>query len=160
MLQLATALGAMKILSDAAEADGLQSQGISSDDWDVTTGNRPWVGQERQRVTRTLDALMHGSMDIIGVQRFEAPAEYIAASIAMFVKPTNMMIACRWAEKQPSAQDIAAGAVVASEKVSANQLFSLVCELVGEDKTKQMQIQFDKRSNKKLLAAEKAGEPA
>ena len=63
----------------------------------------------------------------MGVARFELPAEYVAASIAMFVHPNNSMVACRLFERTVSSKDLSRGDK--TKPMEADKLFALVVEL-------------------------------
>ena len=82
--------------------DSLEAFGISESDYKLVTGPKPWLAVDRRRVERVLDTLLHGTVDIIGMDRFEIPVEYIAAVYATFVSPSNLMVACSWRSGAPS----------------------------------------------------------
>lgn len=151
MLQMHVALGAMKLIRDGAVTGDLDAFGISPEDWFLTTGSGPWVGTDRQRVRATLDILVHGTVDVVGVPRFEVPSEYIAAVLAVFVGPTNMQLACRWMEGGSPAQVLAKGSSAEppsdNEQVTARTLFALVCDIYEGEHASAARASFVKRTN-------------
>lgn len=131
-LSLSTALGAMSLLKDNSLNANLQNFGLNESDFDVLTQDTPWVAQQREQVRRTIDCIIHGLMDIVGVPRFEVPAEYIAAVLSTFVSGANMLIACRYMEGGSRAEELAVGNDN-GERVKPQQLFALICQLRAGD---------------------------
>lgn len=98
--------------------------GLTRDDMNLVMTPRLWLSSERNQVRRTLDMLAFGSLDLMGLPRINAPAEYIAAMISCYVHPTNAQIACRWYEGASPAEQLA-GAGSFAETLTADQLFAL-----------------------------------
>ena len=162
-LRLEVSKGAMSLLAKGAVVADLETMGITSDDWTLATGNRPWIGQDRTRVKRILEVLTFGTIDVIGLPRFEVSAEYLAAVLAMFVHPTNILPACRWMEGIGSAENDMLAAGHSSdpphgvETVHARQLFALVLALWEDSASEGFRVQFEKRVGIKLLQAQPQG---
>jgi hypothetical protein len=131
-MELSVARGAMQLIKEEGAEDMLIKAGISQDLFDKVKGDTPWKGSDRVEVTRCLDALNHGCCDIVGVPRIALPAEYIAASIANFVHPVNVKLACNWCEVKASASEMAGSnsKSVQHENISSDRLFSLVVMLI------------------------------
>ena len=144
MLSLETARGAMRLVSEASYGSLFQSLGVTREDYSLCTGSAPWTGLDRQRVRQTLDAFSAGIMDLVGVARFEMPAEYLAAVVATFVHPTNMMVACRWLENQRPA-DYLQGASSTPITVDPAEIFCLVCDLMDDERASKVRSSFEKR---------------
>lgn len=154
-MQLEIGKGAMTLMADGEANGAIEGIGITPTQFKTVTGSTPWVGKDREQVVRILNAMIGGTIDVIGLLRFEVPAEYVAACIAMFVHPGNVMVACRWMEGGSENQELARdGEAGGTEKCTASQLFALVLMMRedGECVT-HAQGQFEKRTK---LAFEKA----
>lgn len=123
------AQGCMELIAGGAVIDSFESLGISRDDFDLVTGDSPWIAADRPRVRAVTDALVHGVVDVVGLPRIDVPAEFTAAVMACFVSPRNLMVASRWMEREGPAEAMVEGGSI--EAVSASQLFALACQLVG-----------------------------
>lgn len=140
-------------------ASNIESFGVSDADFALTTQQNPWLATDRNRVKKVLDSLIYGTMDAIGVPRFDAPAEYVAAVLAVFVSDDNLQNACRWHENLSSTDDYVQADVPQTELITAQQLFSLVLSFNHSDKADQARSQFEKRCQKAIEFAQK-NEPA
>jgi hypothetical protein len=138
-LSLQTARGAMQILLKGSVVESAQTMGCTESDWKLLTGKKVWIGTDRVRVKRLIDALLYATVDTIGLPRFNLPAEYVATVITVFVHPSNYFSACCWTGNFSTSEDLAdyhgrLEGVQSLEKVSASRLFALVCQLAsGED---------------------------
>lgn len=135
-LSLSTVRGALSVISNGNVIDAAQSCGCTESDWKLLTGSKVWIGVDRPRVKRLLDSLIYGVVDTLGLPRFELPAEYAAACIAMFVSPINYFPACSWVGTYARSEDLAdyhgnLDAVQGLETVSSAKLFALVMEISG-----------------------------
>src|SRR5439155_21086822 len=63
-------------------------------DFDFLTSNKVWIGTDRSRARRCVEACVYGTLDFVGYPRFPAPVEFIAAVIAYYVHPVNIQTAC------------------------------------------------------------------
>lgn len=148
------ALATMSSIADYTSAD-FDTLGISYQDFNLVYGNTQWTRDQRRRVTQTLDALLFGTLDVIGLPRIAVPAEYVAAVISSFVAPANRQIACIWLAEQratgPRAIDLAAAGVEALhvDPVSASQLFALVILLSENDRSSEVRQSFAQRMDKR-----------
>ena len=143
-LRFSTAMGAMKLLADQDFAERMRSTGLTQEQYLRVVGAAPWASHERPQVRQTLDALSASVMDMVGVARFEMPAEYIAAVIVSFVHPHNIMTACRWMENQRSGASLA-GASSDAEMVDPAQIFVLCCDLYSSDDGSEIRHRFEKK---------------
>lgn len=123
-LDLGVVKNAMHVIGEGGASGAFDALGISQDDFDLVTGNFPWIGAHRPRVTAVIDSLTHGTLDVLGLPRIAVPGEYRAAMIAIFVAPCNHHVACRWLERGHSAVEMVTG--TEDVPVSAQQLFSMV----------------------------------
>jgi hypothetical protein len=135
-LSLDVVRGALTILSDGKIVDCAKSCGVTESDWRLLTGSKIWIGTDRPRVKRLIDALLYGVVDMLGIPRFELPAEYASACIAFFVAPINTNTACAWVGTYARSQDLSdihgsPESIQGLEKVSASQLFALVNKVRG-----------------------------
>jgi hypothetical protein len=128
------AKGAMLTIANASP-DSLETMGITEADLYQVTDNIPWTGKERVKVVRTLEALLYAPLDILGLERFEVCAEYVAAIISVFVQPINQMLACSWMQGGQAAGTLAMSQDSISETVTASRLHALVQGLNNEGTT-------------------------
>lgn len=97
-MRLDVARGAMQTVAEGAALSNLLALGVTEEDYRLTTSEAGWIAQDRIRVRRTLDALISGTLEITGVDRFELPVEYVAAVLCVFVRARNLLVACKWME--------------------------------------------------------------
>lgn len=125
----------MRLIRDGLASDAFEALGISRADFELCCSSHPYIGADRPRITQVLNALTHGTLDVVGLPRIEVPAEFRAAVIACFVHAGNLAVACRWLESGFTAGDISAGGDV--EPVTARQLFALCVQMVDDGSTAQ-----------------------
>ena len=146
-LTLAIAMGALKMLVEGAAATARAGLGVGEEDLRLVRGNAPWAGQERARVTRTIETLVFGAIDSIGIARFPVSAEYMGAAIFVFVAPANAMVASRWMSESRSAEDLMGDAGLEKELVTPEKLFALVAALHSDDGAALIRDTFEKKAN-------------
>jgi hypothetical protein len=144
-MQYTVARGAMKMIAQMGRVGQLETMGISEDDFERVTGKTPWLGTDRNRITQSLNAMLCGTLDALSIPRFEMPAEYVSAGIALFVDPINVHSACRFMENIPTAQALGRGADE-SEICTARQLFALVVQLVGDPERSVAKVLFERNT--------------
>lgn len=98
---------------------------LTADDMDFVTQDKLWVSTERSRVRRCVESIVYGCLDIVGLPRFGAPAEYIAGVIVAQVHPVNYMAACSVMDGCEFTENIINGV---DAPISATHLFSLVVQ--------------------------------
>lgn len=131
ILSLSIAKAGMQILRDTPSISLVQLD-ISEEMYNKVKSDIPWTGEDKNRVKRTIDALITGSLDAIGTSQFEVSAEYVAAAIGMFVHPGNIMKACAWMEGgMPNSQLAVPSGTTPAVSATADQLFALVLGLYG-----------------------------
>lgn len=136
--------------------DAVAAFGVAKPDFDLVTRREPWLGTDRERVVRVLNSLLFGSLDLLGLPRIQAPAEYIAAVLVTFVAPVNYQLACRFFEQSRPVDDLALNpGSQAMETVTASQLFAMVIDLYDPAALSQTAAAFEKRVG---LAIEHAAE--
>lgn len=81
------ALGATKMIHEESTVN------LNADDFAFLTTDKMWTGADRQRVRLCVEACVYGACDVVGMPRFEVPAEYVAAAIAYYVHPINIKYA-------------------------------------------------------------------
>ena len=144
----------MRLVSGNATRDAVLTLGITEGDFDFVCGDVPWTVRDRGRVRNVLDALCHGTVDVMGIPRIRVPAEFRAATLVTFVDPVNLMPACIWCESDPAAEDLADGGSM--DTVSGERLFGLVVMLAGDKP--EGEPRFDKRVSRALREAEDGDE--
>lgn len=132
----AAMLGTIKKIVEYVDTD-LTPLGITQEDQDITMGETSWLASDRPQVTRTIEALVHGTLNAEGIGHIKVPAEYIAAVLATAIAPCNQRKACIYLQDygqigQP-AMEHASGSTF--EPVTADQLFSLVVLANGDKHT-------------------------
>ena len=150
-VQLAVVKAAMTALSKGTATGPIQSLGLLPQELELVTGEVPWKANERNIVSKALHTLMYSTQDALGLQRFEVPAEYVAATISMFVHPSNIMVACSWME----ADLLSASAIgnphlesINRNEIKAAQLFALVLQMLQDCETiDTCRQQFETRVN-------------
>ncbi len=160
-VQLSVIKGAMQALADGAATGSLENLEILPQHIRLVTGKTSWKANERTVVARTLDALMFGTMELVGLPRFEVPAEYVAAVISMFVHPTNLQIACRWMETgRLTAETLGnpTSASINTEPVDAQQLFGLCLQMHNDGQITRCLAQFEERTAINLHRTEESNE--
>jgi len=146
---------AMSILARGS-GEMLAACGVSPADFSKTTGTAPWLASDRQVVRNTLDALLHGAMDAIGVPRFEVSAEYVAAALAMFVAPVNLQVACRWMESARPIDALSSSTDTAAEPLTSQQMHALaIMALSDADGCAEFRSAFEKRVSMHIEHAER-----
>jgi hypothetical protein len=137
-MQVETVLGAMDLIAKGANGC-INALGITPEELKTTTGNTMWVGADRHVITKTIQSMIYGSMDLQQLPRFRAPAEYIAAAIIMFTSPCNYFAACSYlaggTKMDPMAGKKDEGGSI--QPVTSEELFSLV--LMCNPHTKQIE---------------------
>tara|TARA_Y100001956_G_scaffold82336_1_gene102820 strand:- start:1336 stop:1776 length:441 start_codon:yes stop_codon:yes gene_type:complete len=83
-----TALGAIKMVKEASLV------GLEESDFEFLTQEKMWTSVDRARARRVVEAATFGAVDFMGFPRIQVPAEWLAATIATYVHPVNMMTAC------------------------------------------------------------------
>lgn len=159
-VQLTVVKGAMRSLANGAACGALESLNILPQDLNLVCGSIPWQPVERNIVNRTLSTLLYGSLDLMGLDRFDPPAEYVAAGISMFVHDINKMVACKWMETGlPSAEYLGNPiGSVDSSPVMAQQLFALVVQLNNDGEVTACRSQFEQRVNMVVDQLQKKGD--
>lgn len=155
-LSLATCIGAMEILLSANVADVSETLGVTPKQWDLVTDPKPWQGADRLQVENTLKALLNATIDRLSLPRFELPAEYISAGIALFVHPINYQAACAWIGAGSKGAETLANfegvtePIEGFEKVTAQQCFAIICMIVSGEEIEILSETFAEKSEKKL----------
>lgn len=151
VLSLAALFSACRVIAKSSGAH-LSSLGIPAADFTITTGDVPWDVTQRSRVMKTIECLIYGVLDNLGIPRFSVPAEYTAAILVMFVAPANLMVACRWVEATPAVDALAVESQTATaEKVTAPRLFALCIEALNDHvQISAYQARFTSRTGLKL----------
>ena len=103
-----------------------------------------------------------GTLELIGLNRFDLPAEYVAAMIAMFVHPSNVMVACRWLDTGGTRTADAMGnpniASQNNEPIHASQIFALVIQILDNDDVIICKNQFEARTNLAIVKTMQMGD--
>lgn len=134
-LSFETAYSVLKNIAKYTPAD-FEVLGITDQQFQLTAGERNWARDELHIVMRTLDALIYGTIEVLGLPKMQVPAEHTAAVVAALIARPNQMTACIWLSQQkqvgPGALELAARGQSSNrlEPASADQLFALV-QLLG-----------------------------
>jgi len=144
-LSLDVAIGSMRMLANMGRDGFLDGIGVSKLDFDRFIGDSQWINTDRNRMSSVLHALVNSSVDALGLPRFDLPAEYIAAAIALFVHPVNIMPACVYGPPSKSAEDAANLAVC--QPCTPAQLFALVKQLYADSSRHAARALFEKKTS-------------
>jgi len=149
-LELEVAQGYLQQILDYTTTD-FQSLGVSRESMNLTLENKLWNVTNRLEVERTLESVIHGTIDAHGLNRFPLPAEYVAAVICL-VAPINRKLACSWMGKRNqtghAAQQLAHPTAQQSvDPVTAEQLFALVGKLSASTKASEVREHFNRIIN-------------
>lgn len=136
------AVGCMRLISNIGRQGFLDGIGVSRADFDRLVGDDPWMSVDRNRMTAVLQTVVNASVDAMGLPRFNLPAEYVAAGIAMFVSGVNVHAACVFSANGGTAEDV--GRVASISPCSPEQLFSIVVQLYGTPDCSAARVQFEK----------------
>lgn len=157
-LTLSIAKGAMHALSKGNGTEMLENLGILPEELRLVQGDIPWGATQRVIVCRTLDSLIYSTMDTLGLARFEAPAEFIAAALCMYTEPINWMVASRWMEGGSRTMDLADAGRGIGLPVTAAQLFALMLILQNDGEAQLARAQFESRTSHAIKAQKRKGE--
>src|SRR5260370_41274883 len=80
-----------------------------------------WIGTDRSRARRCVEACVYGTLAFVGCPRFPAPVEFIVAVIAYYVHPVNIQTACLIMEGSEFTENIINGV---ERPVKAAELFA------------------------------------
>lgn len=116
-LRYATAMASIRFVNASSVLD------LTEEDFAFVTGDRLWLGVDRSRARRCVEALVYGAIDVVGLPRFAAPVEFIAAAIALYVHPVNAQLACAIMDGAQFSDTIISGV---DTPISAAELFSHV----------------------------------
>lgn len=101
---------------------------LGADDFEFLASDQLWIATDRSRVRRCVEACVYGGLDMVGIPRLQAPAEFVAGAIINFVHPVNFMFACAVLEGAEFTDNVINGV---EAPLSSAQLFSLVVRCAG-----------------------------
>ena len=119
---------AMQMLATTRLQDLTEAYGVPETDRQLLQADALWNAGDRPTVRRTMDSILYGALDALGLPRFVISAEYIAAWIALVVSPINWMTMCAYYDHAVAAADIRGSQedVPFAEHITAPQLHALV----------------------------------
>jgi hypothetical protein len=127
---------------------------------DMIGQDEPWHGSQRGVVSQGIGNALFESCDLAGLERVQLPAEFMAAGIALMVKPANWLLASHWVGALHSNMVLANEEESLFDPVHPSQLFALVLS-VGDHFQKgnflaRWHKRFDERvDNVKLVKGKK-----
>lgn len=122
----ANALASVKLVGASGVLD------LTEEDYEFLTSNNLWIATDRSRARRCVEATVYGALDFVGFPRFAAPAEFVAAAIAFYVKPVNLQTACLIMEGAEFTENIINGV---ERPLNAVELFAHVIRILAGDTT-------------------------
>jgi len=149
-MRLSVALGIMRALKLGTANSDLQALGLANSDVNLLTGQQTWMGEDRLQAMRSLDATIYGTIDKMGLPRFEMSAEWIATHIYVYVRPENYHQACAWSARTKSVDDDTGQT---SDPVTAAELHRYLVRLNDDGGGEEFRYQFDKKVSAKVAAA-------
>lgn len=111
----ATAIASAKLLGDNGMID------LTEDEFAFLVQSKPWHGTDRNHAKRCVESVVYGALDMLGMPRFPAPAEFIATAIAFYVHPVNIQVACSFMDGCEFSEYIVDGV---DQRVTAAELFA------------------------------------
>lgn len=123
-IRFTTAVASIKLVEESGLLD------LSEKDFEFLTISKPWVAVERSRARMVVESCVYGTLDYLGMPRFGVPAEFIAASIAHYVHPVNMMFACSAFDGAEWSENVINGI---ERPVRAQEIFAMVLRIHGGD---------------------------
>lgn len=136
--------------------------GINKQDFEKLNSEAPWRRDEIRNVMRTMNAIMYGVCEIMGVPKLTLPAEYVGAVVAAVVAPANQLIACIWLSAE---HKTGAGAIEMSargetnpsyDQVTGEQLFAIVAALQDTEDSAEVRTRFRQKFGLRISEANKA----
>lgn len=154
-LRIETMIAAASVIeARVAVPNGLSSLGISLDDYKLLTQSTPWTGIDRQRVSRTIQSVCYALLDVLGIPRFDVPAEYLGAVLSIFVHKSNLMLACVYSDRLKTCNDMLCPDSE-GEPVSPSTLFCLCLQFLEDPLRSNTALNaFNKRVGLRELTAE------
>lgn len=126
---LNTVLGEVKPYSVTASPAEIQ----------VVTQDEMWIGKDRPLVRNALQSVMYAGLDVMGLQRSQLAAEYIACCIVICAKEVNWKIACNYISDDVTTRlDVITGYKEEREQVTDSQLFAMC--IAARDKAEEVGI--------------------
>lgn len=116
--------------------DLTEQYGILVEDLELVTSHRVFTNiNHRRRIRQTLESIMYGGLDAVGLSRFELPAEYIASWICVLVQPHNQMAACGFFDRARQVDQLRLSPEDSQtyESISPQRLFALCVEIGSAD---------------------------
>lgn len=120
----------VSVLAKTQLLSALDKLGVPRPDVELLMGDALWLSGDRYRIRRALEACMFGSLDMLGIQRFQFSAEWIATWIALVVHEANHLTACAWWHGAQSADALQMDpeSIPIAEGMDAPKIFELVKE--------------------------------
>lgn len=159
-LNYVVAKRAMTMIAQQGSVGFLDLIGLSQEDFKKVSGKVPWLPSDRNRVEAILRTLISGVLDASGMKRFRIPAELVAASIAVYVSPVNIPLACAFLEGAKTANDMSRGGNDEFVSCSAEQLYTLIVMFHGSDAHNDARRLFEKNTKLELDKLEEYQEPS
>src|SRR5258708_6798861 len=83
-----TALASIKLIQASAVLD------LTEDNFDFLTSNKVWIGTDRSRARRCVEACVYGTLELVGYGGYHAPVEFIVGVIANYADAVNILTPC------------------------------------------------------------------
>lgn len=137
-LSFETAYGLLRNIElyTASDYDAL---GVTPQDFKVLVGDITWRREQMHTIMRTYNCILFGTLEILGMQKIQIPAEMQAAVIITTVSPCNVFLAVSWLAQEgrlgPSVSDASQrSAGSAPEPATEGQLLALCTLLANSDR--------------------------
>lgn len=137
----------MRMMAEGS-ADGALD--LTPEEYRVLVQRSNWLPAQRNVARRGLHAMLHGTMDAVGLSIFQVPAEYVAAGIAVFVSPCNMQAACSElaGESRYSTTMLTNRNTEGVEEITSQQCFAMV--LQAYDAAPEFRKRFEERTQRAI----------
>jgi hypothetical protein len=154
-LRLETCIGAMRVILNQGIIDAASAMNVTEQNLKLISRNTLWQNNEKHVVMRTLQSLMSGTLDHLGLTGFPISAEYIAAALCVWVHPCNLQIACAWFGKHLSNHDLAnfqnqPMELLDMEKAKPEKIFALCIDILSDSPIDELVMKFEKDTGRVL----------
>ncbi len=117
----------MEILS---KGSGAYLQNVTTAQWEIVTSPNLWIAEHKSTARDVLESIIYGTLDMLGLGRYEVPTEYVAAVIALTVNPCNFLPACSLLSgtTHHSVDDMSRDSIECIQRTMPRQLFAMVIQ--------------------------------
>lgn len=133
-------LATIAILESQGFIESLRAVGFKKADLKLITEDKVWQPNIRATVKNMIDQIAFGTLDAMGLQRIEIPAEYMSAIGYVFIQPCNWLQFAAMCEGLESTEDIINDtANMYNTELEARVIFAMIMTIANENKNEERQ---------------------